>query len=212
MKDKKELLLRIRDAVRQEATKIDGFKNGAIRMTLQPIAEEADLWIDGIGDFEQFFNPITRTNEGYNDIPRYETCIPITPGGSFVIRWKDEETGEEMDVDTYAFSALKIAYLSRVVEKGKGMASSTMLDEPNLTEDNGFGKYPGALCVKVNRECAIPVSVRNRSYVENIPYLYVFVCVSGAKSEEDEQCAKASIDVIKEFFGEKFSFEYHYFG
>lgn len=200
-----ELLKKIRDAVRAAAAKVDGFKNGSIRVLMYPMVKEADDWLGGLGDFGRKTNPFAGISMGYNDIPDYEWCFSITPGGSRVAIWPKEGTDDEVvEQDTYAFSAMKIAYCSRVEDREKGLSSSVKLDEPYLSEENGFARYPGAICVIVKKEqpYALIPAVK-----EGIPWLYIYVSVSGAESEDDEKCASAAITVIEEFFGDGYNFE-----
>lgn len=190
MKQHKELVFAIRDAVREKAKEVPVFKetgNGAIRILFYPMTKAADNWLGGFGEFNRKFNPNAGSGVGYNDIPDYEYTFAISPGGSRVITgvWD----GVEQMVDTYAFSTLKIAHCSRAQDEGAGLCSGLELKAENLTPDNGYGPYRGAICVEVKNGLA--------------DYCLVYVCVSGATSKEDEECAFASIDVIRDFFKEE---------
>lgn len=175
-----ELVKQIREVVREKAQEIPKFReegNGAIRILAYPECEEADTWLGGLGDFSK--RPY--------DIPDYEATFAITSGGSRVITgiWD----GVEQTVDCYAFSALKIAHCSLAQDLGYNLLSGLDLDDPHLTEDNGYGPYYGALCVEVRKE-------RSR-------FCGIYVCVSGADSKDDLKCAFEAVGVIEKFFAEE---------
>lgn len=178
-----ELVKQIRDAVRKKAQEISKFQegNGAIRILAFPECEAADTWLGGMGDFSK--RPY--------DIPDYETTFAITSGGSRAITgvWD----GVKQRVDCYAFSALKIAHCSLAQDLGHGLLSGLDLDDPYLTEDNGYGPYYGALCVEVSHH--------------GKPFCFVYVCVSGADSSDDLRCAFEAVEVIKSFFTDELAGE-----
>ncbi len=188
MKQYNELVVSIRDTVREEAKKVPKFVesgNGAIRILAYPLNKDADKWLGGFGEFNRRFNPNAGVGIGYNDIPDYELTFAITPGGSRVI--KGVWDGVEQTVDCYAFSALKIAHCSRAQDDEAGLCSGlTLKDAEYLTPDNGYGPYRGAICFEIKQGLK--------------DYLLLYVCVSGADSADDEKCAAAAIPVIEEFF------------
>lgn len=193
-----ELVRRIRFAVREKAQEIPKFRNegnGAIRILAYPCCKEADVWLGGLSVFGRELNPFTGTTRGSNDIVDYEHTFAITAGGSRVMTgvWD----GVEQRVDCYAYSALKIAHCSRAQDLGAGLISGIDLNDPYLTEDNGYSSHLGALCVEV---------MRGHTPSD---FCGIYVCVSGADSKDDLKCAFAAVDVIKEFFAsetDKFKF------
>jgi len=186
------LVKRIRDAVRKKAKDIPKFRdegNGAIRILAYPGCKEADNWLGGLSDFVNPCDPFAAESKKRDDITDYEHTFAITPGGSRVITgiWD----GVKQDVDCYAFSALKIAHCSRAQDLGLGLLSGIDMNDPNITEENGYGPYSGALCVEVMRKVSSTSSTN---------FCGIYVCVSGATSAEDLECALVAVDVIKEFF------------
>lgn len=189
-----KLVIDIRDAVREKAKNVPKFVesgNGAIRILAYPLNKDADKWLGGFGEFNRRFNPNAGVGIGYNDIPDYELTFAITPGGSRVI--KGVWDGVEQTVDCYAFSALKIAHCSRAQDEGAGLCSGLKLEAENLTPDNGYGPYRGAICIEITQNQGLK------------DYCLIYVCVSGADSADDEKCAAAAIPVVEKFFlGEGF--------
>ena len=181
-----ELAVLIRDTVREKAQEIPKFRdegNGAIRILVYPLCKAADVWMGGMGDFDK---------EGSPDIPDYEVTFAITSGGSRVIRgvWD----GVEQKCDCYAYSAMKIAHCSRAQDVGAGLLSGLELNDPDLTDDNGYGAHRGALCVEVGvRDICGRLS----------EFCGIYVCVSGADSEDDLECAFTAVPKIEEFFRNK---------
>ncbi len=183
----KELEALILETVREKAQEVPVFRdpgNGAIRILAYPLCLEADIWLGGKGKMvkDEHGNPIL-------DAPDYETTYAIKPGHSRVIQafWDDAWH----PIDCYAYSALKIAHCSRADELCKGLKSGLNLDDPYLIEENGYASYRGALCVEISEK------IDNENPTK---FCYIYVCVSGAKDDEDEACAKPAIDVIKKFF------------
>ncbi len=186
----KELVLRIVNSIREKAQSVPVFKesgNGAIRICAYPLCKEADDWFGGFGHF-----PDDNSSEGQRtpvDIPDYEHTFAIAPGGSRVI--KGTWDGVEQTVDCYAYSALKIAHCSRAQDLGLGLISGLDLQDPNLLEENGYASHKGAIAFEIS-VCHHPESLKD--------FCGIYVCVSGAKSDEDLMCAAAAIDIVKEFF------------
>lgn len=187
-----ELVNAIRDTVRLKAQEIPKFKesgNGAIRILAYPCSAKADYWFGGDG-FKK------------NDIADYERTYAISPGGSRVIKgiWD----GVEQVVDCYAYSALKIAHCSRVQDKGRGLLSGIELDDPTLVEENGFSSHRGALCVEIDQGFDFYRSMSGEILPTTVEkFCSLYVCVSGADSNDDLRCAFAAVDVIKKFFNEE---------
>ncbi|MBO7560910.1 hypothetical protein J6T21_02660 [Candidatus Saccharibacteria bacterium] len=179
----KNLVLKIRDAIREKAKEVEKFKkgNGAIRILFYPLCTEADQPLGGMSSY----------SDNTNDIVDYEYTFAIAPGGSRKITgvWD----GLEQMVDCYAFSALKIAHCSRVQDLGLGLRSGIDIGIPDAKEDNGYGPYPGAICFEVKKN--------------DRPYLYLFVCVSGADSEDDLKCALVATNVVSEYFSHDANFK-----
>ena len=186
----RELVLKIVKAVREKAQEVPVFKesgNGAIRICAYPLCKEADDWFGGYGHFpEENSSEAQRTP---TDIPDYEHTFAITPGGSRVI--KGTWDGVEQTVDCYAYSALKIAPCSHAQDLGFGQISGLDLKDPNLVEENGYACHKGAIVFEIT-VCHHPGPLKD--------FCGIYVCVSGASSEEDLMCAVTAIEVIKEFF------------
>ncbi|MDO4759689.1 MAG: hypothetical protein Q4A33_00090 [Candidatus Saccharibacteria bacterium] len=203
--DKKELVLKIVGAVREEAAKIENSKNGAIRVLLYPMVKEADDWLGGFGAFARRYNPFAGSSIGENDTPDYELCYGITPGGRRVQEYIDKKTRKKLTRDTYALSALKIAYCSRVEDLEKGLSSSVELEDPNLSPENGYMNLPGAVLFIVRKGDPDATHPEIR---KGYPWLYIYVCVCVTDEDEDRKCAMASLDVVKEFFPQGFNIEH----
>ena len=168
----------IKKAVRKKAQEVEKFResgNGVIRIRILAESEKADHWLGGKGKFKDFEDP---------DIANYEFEFAITPGGRDIVTGTWD--GVKQQVSCYGYSALKIAHCALAIEQGKGQISGLDLETPYLKEDNGFGPEYGALCVPVLRKSK--------------PFCKIFVCVSGADSEDDLKCAIPAIKVIKGFF------------
>ena len=184
MKPYLELVTQIRDAVRKKAQEIPVFRktgNGAIRILAYPLCKEADEWLGGLSDFRNPENP---------DIVDYEHTFAITAGGSRVIEafWSPDK----QLVDCYAMSAMKIAHCSRAQDLGAGLVSGINLNNPHLTEDNGYGPYEGASCVEVR--------VQHKETNFDMLFCGIYVCISGANQKDDQECSKAGVRVIHDFF------------
>ncbi len=181
----------IRDAVRKRAMDVPKFRkdgNGCIRILLYPCCKEADDQFGGLSKFG---------TDG-NDIADYEYAFAVTPGGSRVVAANTNDGGE-CKIDCYALSAMKIADCSHAQDVGAGLLSG-IVDDPSLTEDCGYGHYPGALCVEVKKIDITSDTDGFRSYEDESDYWGIYVCVSGASYSEDLYCAAAAIAVIEDFF------------
>lgn len=195
-----DLAKTIRNTVRTKAKEISVFRetgNGAIRILGYPLCAEADEWLGGLSDFS---GPAL-------DIADYEFVFAISPGGSRVINVV--ENGHKATVDCYGYSALKIADCSLAQDLGVGLVSGLDFLRADRTEEYGYAAHRGALCVVVKRvKCS---TVNGEPSVEYDDYCGIYVCVSGAKSDEDYACALEAIQIIKDFFLEAdgmWAFEY----
>ena len=176
------LVTGIRDTVRKKAPAIPKFQksgNGAVRILLYPLCKEADEWLGRLSSFRKT-NMFDGDSRGVDDIVDYEFTFAITPGGSRIITYVQD--GKKQKCDCYAYSASKIAHCSLAQDQGVGLISGLKLEGDYLEEANGYAAHLGAICVEVEGYCD------------------VYVCVSGAKQEEDLECAKEAIKVIVDFF------------
>lgn len=203
-----ELARKIRDAIRIKAYSVKEFKesgNGCIRIMVCPCCQEADDWLSGcklsgcgLSNFNRDGHAFDDARFQRPDIASYENTFSIAPGGSRVINgiWD----GVRQDCDCAGFSALKIMHCMRAKRMGAGMLSGVDLSNPYLTPDNGYAAHYGALCVEVLKPGASATD-KSKSYYE------IYVCVSGAESEDDLRCAFEAVGIIKDFFtrsGEEF--------
>lgn len=180
-----ELVKQIRDAVRKKAQAIPIFRdsgNGCIRILAYPCCEAADSWLGGLSNFES----------ETPDIVDYEHTFTITPKGSRVITVTED--GVRQKVDTYAYSAMKIAHCSYSQDE-KGCLLSGVIKGPYLNESNGYGPHLGALCVEITQSSHRPGEPCN--------FCGIYVCVSGASSKEDLECTFAAVRVIRDFFADE---------
>lgn len=158
--------------------------NGCIRILAYPCCKVADEWLGGLSDF----------GGATPDIVDYEHTFTIAPEGSRVITVI--EYGVRQKVDTYAYSAMKIAHCSYSQDE-KGCLLSGVIKAPHQNESNGYGPYLGALCAEVTMS---PTTSNLRPLGEPYGFCGIYVCVSGASQEEDLECAFAAVKVIKNFF------------
>ncbi len=190
------LLQRIRNGVRDEAWKVPAFResgNGCIRITLVPLSELAEAWLGGgLSDFGNFPEVNVR------DVCEREFIYSIRPGGSHTIQWKDPEDGHVEPVSCYAYSAMKVAFTAweqkffreRLLE-GASPADTEVEAEYRAeltyrTEVNGWSNHKGPVYATVT--------------LDGEDFLRIYVCVSGAESEQDEQCALWGMFQVQEFF------------
>lgn len=170
-------------AVREKTKGVPVFKeteNGTIRISIVPFNKKASEWLDDCTDY-MFF-----PRSGPNDTQISEFVYKIDRGGSHVINTKDGP------VDTYAFSAMKVAYCREKMKRydHKSMKSdrtAKMASRYGYVEENGYGGYKGCVCHLVE-------------YYDHgvwLTWAEIYVCVSGASAEEDEACAMASRAVVK---------------
>ena len=188
----KELVIMIRDAIREKAMSVPDFRNtgnGAIRITTCPYCADADEWLGGFGNFKFLNGKFISA-----DIVDYEHCFSITPGGSRTITTKDKSKEK---VDCYAFSAMKVAHCSLAQEElNRDVSISGSYTGPQIDEEHGYAPYAGAICISVK-------TVYSSDKTEE-DYCDIYISVSGADSEVDDvDCAFAAAGVIRDFFREE---------
>ena len=167
-----DLLKNIRDAARTKAEEIPKFQGrGCIRVTAVPCKKAADIWLGGLSDFD------------HSDRTEYEHVFSIVPGGTHTAIFNGER------INTYVYSALKVAQCSLARKQGAGLCSGSMLpgvDNSDLTEENGWSTCYGALCVEIKD-----------SLGEDFARIYI--SVSGADEEDDLKCAFAGGQAISKY-------------
>jgi hypothetical protein len=176
-----ELERRIVMAVRERAKQVPRFadkKEGCIRITAYPECEEAHEWLGCNG----IFNP--------DDIQDVERTYPILPGGTRVARFENDDGTVDI-VDTYAITAMKIAQLSYVQDRGE-LLSGGKID--GLELENGFACWKGAIC------CEITLWKNINGQKVETSYCSIYVAVSGASEEEDLRTAMAAPKLIEDCF------------
>lgn len=167
-------------AVREHAKKIPIFArshNGTIRIGLRPLCQNAESWLGG------GLSALT------DDVDAIDTCMreftfPIFPGGSHVIEWGDPQDGHTEPVNTYSYSAMKVAGLMWRREHGPEREPAPEGAEQYLTDENGWSMHKGVLdsMVRLNGQ----------------EYLWLYVCVSGANSDDDRRCAFKGIRAARD--------------
>lgn len=170
----KGLVSRVVRTVREAAEEIPAFRNshnGCIRLTFVPLCLEADNWLGGLSECDE--------NGKIIDVNEYEFVRKIYPDGSHTIQWVDPEDGHIELVNCYAYSALKTAYLSRLCRNGLTRSSDPEAEAGYLVEENGWSTEKGATVTTV---C-----------YEDTELFRMYVCVSGAESEEDDQCSTSGM-------------------
>ncbi len=171
------------DAARMKAQGIERFrtsKQGCVRVCAYAKCDEAKAWFGGLGSFKN----------GVSDIADIEFAMPIVAGGSTIAVFVED--GKEIHVNTYAVTAMKIADCSRAQHLDLPALSGLSYDarQDNDTEC-GYGKWAGALCVRVNK--------RNNEGVWS-EFCGIYISVSGADEYDDLRVAKYATYVIKDFF------------
>lgn len=156
------------EACRQKAATLEGFESGdgCIRISYLP---QNTMAVD-----------ILEANTCFAD--RYELCARISPEGNYVIN-RGRQRGAP--VDTYAFSALKVAACLKAIEMGIGERSGYDLNDLACDEEHGFASYRGAICYTL---C-----------YEHRAFALLVVCASGASAIEDEAVAEAATEAIKKW-------------
>lgn len=166
------LVKEITNAVQEEAKKVPGFDNGAIRILFSPKCSAANSFL---GEF----TPKCELDFGY----------PIKPGGSHT-RPADENQDE---CDCYGYAALKIGGCVYALKNNLGRRSSDM---PNEAETWGRTNDRGCIVYDIYY-----TSRFGPADDDPIPdhYLRLYVAVSGASGEEDERCALAAGNILQEW-------------
>lgn len=195
-----DLLWRIVRAVRRQARTIPAFRdshNGCIRITIIPLTQDADTWLGGeLSSFQRFDHE--HMGREIMDVCEREFIFKIDPRGSHTIQYVCED-GHTEPVNCYGYSAMKTAYTSwkrkfdDAVRNGLGETFSDFQFRQHtqfFTEDNGWSMHDGSVCTTVTLGG------------ENFCRLYV--CTSGAKSSEDEECSLAGILEAQEYFERHF--------
>ena len=114
-----------------------------------------------------------------DNVDRMEFTARINPrGGNYVL---NRGRSDAPLVDTYAFSAMKIADLLHEMETSEYFSSRSTKDV-KICEDNGFAPYRGAVCFKI--------------YSFDELSTLLIVSVSGGTQDDDESVAKSAISAI----------------
>ena len=170
-----ELVKKIVDAVQAQAKKILNFDNGAIRLLFVPKCGMADDFLGGFG-------PNCEIDFGF----------PIKKGTSHIrpAKWRGKEDRKECDC--YGIAALKIAGCAFALRNNLGRRSSDM-----PTYAITLGRINDRGCV------VYEIFISNRYGIPDHPpyrdYMRIYVAVSGAMGDEDEQCALAAGRVIQQW-------------
>ena len=153
------------EACRQKAAKLEGFASGdgCIRITYLP---QCSLASEMPGLMTRFTD-------------RYEATARITPQGNYVIN-RDRREGSP--VDTYSFSALKVAACLKAIELGLSERSGHDLGDLACDEEHGFASYRGAICYNL--------------LFSHQAFALLIICASGATAIEDEEVAEAAGSAI----------------
>lgn len=148
---------------RKRASELDGFKegDGAIRLCYLP---QNSFGTDIIGIRSAFAD-------------RFELVARIDVGNYVLNR-----DGRGEPVDTYAFSALKVASCLLAYEKGLPARSGEDIGDV-YDEQHGFAPYHGAVLYELEYEHKI--------------FALLIVSVSGASQSEDEEVARAAEKTLK---------------
>lgn len=181
------LVREIRSAVRRAARTVPTFrdsKNGCIRITIVPLSPLADMWLGG-GLSEYSEDP-----EGLGeveDICEREYIFKIHPTGSHTIQWKDPKDGHVEPVNCYGYSALKTAWAAKVRQwQNVNRPIEPCPASGYYVEENGWSMHEGAVCAEVK--------------YKDEDFIRLYVCTSGAKSEEDLNCSLVGMIAAQKFF------------
>ena len=111
-------------------------------------------------------------------VDRFEAVARIDPQGNYVL---NRGTNDVHRVDTYAFSAMKVATMLHAMELEQRYYSGPTRDI-SVCEGNGFAPYLGAICYEL--------------YTYDEISSLVVVSVAGKRERDDEFVAKAAINAI----------------
>jgi len=162
------------NAIQTEVEKIPGFDNGAIRLLFVPKCPEAVEYLCGFGkDCE------------------LDLVFPAKKGGKHV-RPAGFRGSNEPECDCYGDTATKVGGCAYARKKGYGRYSSDMPEKAithGRTNDKG--------CIVFD----IYITDKTETKVSPLPidYFRLYVAVSGAMGDEDEQCALAACDVLQQW-------------
>ena len=159
---------------RKRASQLQGFKDGdgAIRLCYLP---QNSLGVNALGGGSAFAD-------------RYELVARIDVGNYVLNRG-----GRGEPVDTYAFSALKVAACLLAYEQGLPARSGEDIGDI-YDEKHGFAPYHGAVLYELEQNHQI--------------FALLIVSVSGASQAEDEEVARAAEKTLKAWsdaFGASYS-------
>lgn len=170
-----DLTRRLVTTIQTEAAKITDFDNGAIRLLFVPKCETAVNYLGGFGiDCEIDFG------------------FPIKQGASHTrpAKWRNKEDREECDC--YGYAALKIEGCAYALRNDLGRRSCNM---PESAETWGRASDQG--CVVYDIFIVERFGPADDPQLKH--YFRLYVAVSGATGEEDEQCALASSEVLQQW-------------
>lgn len=185
-----ELASTIVKAVRGRAATIPAFRdshNGCIRITMVPLCKDADVWLGGMSNYQTWLNGEEQ------DVCEREFVYKIDPRGSHTIQYVCED-GHTEPVNCYGYSALKTAWASwkrkfdDAVRKGLGETFSDFQFRQHtqfFTEENGWSMQSGSVYATIS--------------VAEVDFIRLYVCTSGAKSDEDEQCSLYGMLAAQEY-------------
>lgn len=162
------LVSNIANAVQSEAAKIPGLENGAIRILFVAKCKAA---VNYLG-----FGPQCEIDFGY----------PIKEGASHTIPAKKDQA----ECDCYGYAALKIGGCSYAVRNNLGRRSCDM---PVSAETYGRTNDRGCVVYDVLITEVSGIADKQKPKL----YFRIYIAVSGATSEEDEQCALAAGDILR---------------
>ena len=170
--DLNETIKNIVDQGRIAKDKIPVFKetgNGCILIVARPLCQEADAWLGNLSTYDADGNAV--------DVQEYVFARTIAPDGSHTIQWKSPGDGHVEPVNCLAYAMMKVTYLARLVKLGITNDQDTEANASGFfCEENGYARHKGAVCTTV--------------YLNDKPLLRLYICFSGAKEEEDLECAE----------------------
>lgn len=178
-----ELVSNIVIAVRRRAATIPAFRdshNGCIRITMVPLCRDADEWLGGMSGFRTWLNGEEQ------DVCEREFIYKIDPRGSHTIQYVCED-GHVEPVNCYGYSALKTAWTSKM----RQWQNCNRPIEPGpasgyYIEENGWSMHDGSVYATIS--------------IAEVDFIRLYVCTSGAKSDEDEQCSLCGMLAAQEYF------------
>ncbi|MDO4220223.1 MAG: hypothetical protein Q4D22_03285 [Candidatus Saccharibacteria bacterium] len=159
-----DLFDRVIKACSDCAKNLEGFMDGdgAVRLCYLP---QSSYGRNLLGDFSTYAD-------------RYELVSRICDG-NFVLNRHDRDAEP---VDTYAFSALKVASCLVALERGLPARSGENIGN-SYNEMHGFAPYKGAILYMLSKN--------------HHAFAMLAVAVSGATQDEDEMAALASEETIR---------------